>query len=184
MITDKEYHAKVEALYKLIEIDSADSNEVMVNKMNKWPILVQARYITETDLQEKQMPILESCMKMPMNSPEDIKAVIERLVTLKDGNWLSETDFEAKKRELSKKIDAIPDYETRIKIYVSLPAMGFITEDEYEEQKQRCIAEIFSPYSGMDEFKKRVNNLLTLHKAGMLTEEEFVSYKTKLMSDL
>ena len=36
----------------------------------------------------------------------------------------------------------------------------------------------------MDEFKKRVNNLLTLHKAGMLTEEEFVSYKTKLMSDL
>ena len=62
--------------------------------------------------------------------------------------------------------------------------MGFITEDEYEEQKQRCIAEIFSQYSGMDEFKKRVNNLLTLHKAGMLTEEEFVSYKTKLMSDL
>ena len=62
--------------------------------------------------------------------------------------------------------------------------MEDITEDEYEEQKQRCIAEIFSPYSGMDEFKKRVNNLLTLHKAGMLTEEEFVSYKTKLMSDL
>ncbi len=184
MITDKEYREKVESLYKLIEIDSADPNEVMVSKMNKWPILVQARYITEADLQEKQMPLLESCMKMPMNSPADIKAVIERLVTLKDGNWLSETDFEAKKRELSARIDAVPDYETRIKIYVALPTMGFVTADEYEAQKQRCIDEIFSTYSGMDEFKKRVNNLLTLHKAGMLTEEEFISYKTKLMSDL
>ena len=62
--------------------------------------------------------------------------------------------------------------------------MGLATEEEYEATKDKCIAEIFSPYSGMNEFKERVNNLLILKEAGMLSEEDFVSYKTKLMADL
>ena len=62
--------------------------------------------------------------------------------------------------------------------------MGLETEAEYQAQKKKCIDAIFAPYTGMDEFKKRVTNLMDLQKAGMLTEAEFNTHKGKLMGSL
>ncbi len=184
MITDAEHKQSIEELYKMIEISETDAPAVMVKKMNKWPVLVQERYITPEELQEKQMPLLESCAKMPVNTSAEVKAVSDRLIALKEGGWMSEFDYVAQKGDVMRRIDMISDYTTRIGIYVALPKIGFATEAEYEATKQKCIDEIFSPYSGMDEFKRRVNDLLILQKAGMLSEADFISYKTKLMSEL
>ena len=123
-------------------------------------------------------------MARSINGPEDVKAIGEDLVALKDGEWLSTAEFETKKKTLLAKVDEIPDFITRISVYVALPKMGLETAAEYEAQKKKCIDDIFAPYSGMDEFKKRVTSLMDLQKAGMLTQQEFDAHKTKLMSSL
>lgn len=184
MITADEHTQMMNGLYSMIDVAPNQSLAKMVDRLNKWPLLAQERIISEAELHKKQSPVIDACMQKALNSPEDVSQVGENLVALKDGKWLSEQEFAAKKRELLAKIDAIPDYVTRITIYVALPKLGLETAQEYDAQKKKCIDEIFAPYSGMDEFKQRVTNLIDLQKAGMLTEDEFVSHKAKLMSSL
>lgn len=184
MMTDAEYKECMDDMFAMIELSEDDSHKVMVNKMLKWPILAQERVITIEELQEKQIPWLQAVTEMPLNTPDDVQRLSDRLLALKEGGWISEEDFALQKGDMVRRIDEIKDYTNRINMYVAMPKMGLATEEEYEETKDKCIAEIFAPYSGMSEFKERVNNLLILQKAGMLSEEDFVSYKTKLMADL
>ena len=65
-----------------------------------------------------------------------------------------------------------------------LPKLGLITEADYENWKQRSLAEILAPCTDMSEFKSKANNLMELQNAGVITEKEFMDYKMKLMSDL
>ena len=128
--------------------------------------------------------MIEAVMMKDITGPADVQEMGENLIALKNGGWLSEADFETKKKALLTKVDNIPNYITRISVYVALPKMGLETMQEYEAQKKKCIDDIFAPYSGMDEFKKRVTNLMDLQKAGMLTEQEFNTHKGKLMGSL
>lgn len=184
MITAQEHTDMMNKLYSMIDVAPDQSLAKMVDRLNKWPLLAQEHIISEAELHKKQAPVIEACLQKTLSSPADVNQVGENLVALKDGKWLTEHEFAEKKKELLAKIDAIPEYVTRVTIYVALPKMGFETEQEYEAQKKKCIDDIFAPYNGMDEFKQRVTNLLDLQKAGMLTEDEFVSHKAKLMSSL
>ena len=184
MMTDEEYKECMDDMFAMIELSEDDSHKTLVSKMLKWPILAQERVITIEELQEKQIPWLQGVTEMPLNTPEDVQKLSDRLLALKEGGWISEEDFALQKGDMVRRIDEIKDYTNRINMYVAMPEMGLATEEEYEATKEKCIAEIFAPYSGMSEFKERVNNLLILQKAGMLTEEDFISYKTKLMADL
>lgn len=184
MLTQAEQNQIMKEMYSMIEVNAKNPLSTMVDRMNKWPLLAKEHIISEADLHKKQSPVIEACMAKPINGPEDVKAIGEDLVALKDGEWLTATEFESKKKSLLSKVDEIADFVTRISIYVALPKMGLETPQEYEAQKKKCIDDIFAPYSGMDEFKKRVTSLMDLQKAGMLTQQEFDSHKTKLMSSL
>ncbi len=184
MITMDEHKQMMNDLYAMIDVVPNKPLGKMVDHMNKWPLLAQEHIISEAELHKKQNPVIEGCMQKAINSPDDVKEIGENLVALKEGKWLSNEEFESRKKGLLAKIDEISDFVTRISIYVALPKMGLETQQEYEAQKKRCIDDIFAPYNGMDEFKSRVTNLLDLQKAGMLTEQEFVSHKAKLMSSL
>lgn len=184
MISADEHKKMIDDLYSMIDIQPDTSLVGASDKLNKWPLLAKEHIISEAELHKKQEPVVNACLHKPLNGPDDVKAVGENLVALRDGQWLTEDEFTAKKAALLTRVDTIPDFVTRISIYVALPSLGLSTVQEYENQKKKCIDAIFAPYSGMDEFKKRVTNLIDLQKAGMLTEEEFVSYKAKLMSSL
>ena len=184
MLTEAEQKDIMNNLYSMIEVSTNRPLSTMVDRMNKWPLLAKERIISEADLRKKQTPVIDGCMQKAINGPEDVKAIGEDLVALKDGEWLTEAEFNAKKKDLLSKVDAIPDFVTKIAVYVALPKMGLETQQEYEAQKKKCIDDIFAPYTGMDEFKRRVTSLMDLQKAGMLTQQEFDAHKTKLMSSL
>lgn len=184
MLTEAEQKDIMNNLYSMIEVPTNRPLSGMVERMNKWPLLAKEHIISEADLRKKQNPVIEACMQKAINGPDDVAAIGEDLVALKDGGWLTEADFESKKKALLGKVDSIPDFITRISVYVALPKMGLETQQEYEAQKKKCIDDIFAPYNGMDEFKRRVTSLMDLQKAGMLTQQEFDAHKTKLMSSL
>ena len=181
MISSAEHDQMMSSMFSMIDVKVGQPLTGMVDKMNKWPLLAREHIISEADLRKKQSPVIDACMMKDIHGPEDVKAIGEDLMALKDGQWLSESEFDAKKKGLLSKVDGIPDFITRISVYVALPKMGLETEAEYQAQKKKCIDAIFAPYSGMDEFKKRVTNLMDLQKAGMLTEQEFNTHKGKLM---
>lgn len=184
MLSTAEHNQIMNDLYSMIDVAANRPLTGMVERMNKWPLLAQEHIISEAELRKKQNPVIEACMAKNITGPEDVKAIGEDLMALKDGQWLTEAEFESKKKGLLSKVDGIADFVTRISVYVALPKMGLETQQEYEAQKKKCIDDIFAPYSGMDEFKKRVTSLMDLQKAGMLTQQEFDSHKTKLMSSL
>ena len=184
MLQESEQKDIMNNLYTMIDVPANRPLTGMVDRMNKWPLLAKEHIISEADLRKKQTPVIDACMAKSINGPDDVKAIGEDLVALRDGEWLTEAEFNAKKKSLLEKVDNIPDFITRISVYVALPKMGLETQQEYEAQKKKCIDDIFAPYSGMDEFKKRVTSLMDLQKAGMLTQQEFDAHKTKLMSNL
>ena len=55
------------------------------------------------------------------------------------------------------------------------------TAEEFETKKQEVIADIFSPYKDMDEFKQKADLLKSISEASIISPEEFESYKEKLM---
>lgn len=184
MISKAEQEQIMKNLYSMIEVKAGQPLTGMVDRMNKWPLLAEEHIISEADLRKKQTPVIDACMNKSITGPDDVKAIGEDLVALKDGKWLTDAEFDEKKKALLAKVDGISDFITRISVYVALPKMGLETQQEYEAQKKKCIDAIFAPYSGMDEFKKRVTNLMDLQKAGMLTEQEFNTHKAKLMGAL
>ncbi len=184
LITDAEYSQRLATMYGMIEINADDETDVLAVKMSKWTMLAQEHIISSNELKEKQRALIAEGLNGSVSSPAELKATVKRLVALRDGEWLSEKDFEVKKQELLRKIDAGSDYSENLKMYQMLAEIGFVSEQDYLNQRQKCIDDIFKPYGSMDEFKVRVNNLLELQKAGIITEEEFSSFKTKLMSEL
>ena len=184
MITEAEQKQMMNNLYAMIEVKAGQPLTGLEDRMNKWPLLAQEHIISEADLRKKQGPVIDAVMMKSIAGPADVQAIGENLIALKNGGWLTNAEFDSKKKELLTKVDNIPDFVTRISVYVALPKMGLETMQEYEAQKKKCIDDIFAPYSGMDEFKKRVTNLMDLQKAGMLTEAEFNTHKGKLMGAL
>ncbi|MCM1534714.1 MAG: hypothetical protein NC126_02180 [Clostridium sp.] len=184
LITGAEYDQRLNDMYGMIEINADDETDVLAVKMSKWSMLAQERIISANDLKEKQKTLIAEGLNGSVSSPEELKATVKRLVALRDGEWLSDRDYEVKKEELLRKINTGSDYSETLKMYRMLAEIGFVSDQDYRNQRQKCIDDIFKPYGSMDEFKVRVNNLLELQKAGIITEEEFASFKTKLMSEL
>lgn len=184
LIEEAGYEEKVKNLLEEIKVTKNDSKESLVNKLKKWPVLAQEKYISEMELATMQNELISSSLDMPWKTPDELKAIISRMGSLKEGECLTGADYEIRRSKLLAEIDAVPEYTTRVAMYRMLPQVGFISETEYESLKQKCIDEIFVSSHSVEEFKVRANNLVELQKVGMLTEDEFNAYKTKLMSEL
>ena len=131
-----------------------------------------------------QNELISSSLDMPWKTVDELKAIISRMGSLKEGECLSEEEYQSRRSRLLAEIDLVEDYTTRVSMYRMLPQVGFISGDEYEALKQKCIDDIFVASHSVEEFKVRANNLVELQKVGMLSEGEFMAYKTKLMSEL
>jgi len=184
MFTADEYAIRVQALVDSIDVHFEDSIATLTKKLNKWPILVQAKLISENEFKKKQAFVIEEFVGAPWSTVDEFKAVVERLMTLKNCEWLSELDFHARKVELLKKVAAVEDYVVKVQLYIALPGIGLISEGDYQLKKQEFIDEIFSPYTSMDDFQLKVKKLMDLEKTGMVSSDEFTNYKMKLMSEL
>ncbi len=184
LIEEDEYESKVSGLVELLEVTKNDSRESLVNKLTKWPLLAQEKYMTAGELKDKQDDLIATYLDVPWKTPDELKAIINRMGALKDGECLSEADYQSRRSTLLQNVDEVEEYTTRIAMYKMLPQVGFITNEEYEALKQKCIDKIFTSSNSVAEFKERANQLVELQKVGMLSTEEFNAYKTKLMSEL
>lgn len=184
MLTQDEYKIKVQSLVGILDVSMSDSVDVLTTKFNKWPVLVEAGLISENEFKSKQQHVIEDFVNAPWSNVPEFKVVVERLMALKTGNWLSELDFHAKKVELLRKVSAVEDYVTKVQLYIALPGIGLISEGDYQVKKEEFIADIFSPYSTMEDFQGKVKKLMDLEKTGMLTTDEYTNYKMKLMDAL
>ena len=131
-----------------------------------------------------QNELISTSLDMPWKTPDELKAIINRMGALKEGECLTGADYDNRRNKLLSEVDMVEDYTTRVAMYRMLPQVGFISDAEYEALKQKCIDDIFVSSHSVEEFKVRANNLVELQKVGMLTEAEFTAYKTKLMSEL
>lgn len=184
VITDADYKKKVTNLFKMIEIKPDEDLSAWAAKLAKWPVLAEERYISQADLRNKQKELVSTCLDTEWDTMEELAAYIDRMIALRDGEWLSMTEFHAKKTELLRKVDSIPTYSAMLQARILLPKVGLITDADYENWKQKIIADIFAPCSDMSQFKGKANNLMELQQAGVITEKEFTEYKMKLMNAL
>lgn len=184
LISEKEYRHTIDAMFEMVEVTSDDPLEHLADKLNKWPVLAQEGFINSADLKQKQKSLVAKYLNPDWSNAAELETLIKKMVALKEGEWITEMDFFGRKEEITRKVESLSDYATRIEIYMMFAETGFVSEKDYEKQKQKCIDDIFKASGSMDEFKVKVNNLLELQKVGMISEEEFVTLKTKLMSEL
>ena len=184
-ISDTEYKKTINKLFKNMEVSPEDPLEEWAAKLEKWPILAEEHYLNLGELRLKQKELCDKCLSIDWEGNlDELTTLIQRMLTLRDCEWLSQTEFYTRKTDLIRKIDSITDYGKKLQARMLLPKLGLITEADYENWKQRSLAEILAPCSDMSEFKSKANNLMELQNAGVITEKEFIDYKMKLMNDL
>ncbi|MGN0425478.1 MAG: hypothetical protein ACI4FY_09195 [Acetatifactor sp.] len=184
-ISDTEYKKTINKLFKNMEVSPDDPLEEWAAKLEKWPILAEEHYLNLGELRLKQKELCDKCLSIDWEGNLDqLTILIQRMLTLRDCEWLSQTEFYTRKTDLIRKIDSITDYSKKLQARMILPKLGLITEADYENWKQRSLAEILAPCADMSEFKSKANNLMELQNAGVITEKEFTDYKMKLMNDL
>ena len=184
-ISDTEYKKTINKLFKNMEVSPEDPLEEWAAKLEKWPILAEEHYLNLGELRLKQKELCDKCLSIDWEGNlDELTTLIQRMLTLRDCEWLSQTEFYTRKTDLIRKIDSITDYGKKLQARMLLPKLGLITEADYENWKQRSLAEILAPCSDMSEFKSKANNLMELQNAGVITEKEFTDYKMKLMNDL
>ena len=184
-ISDTEYKKTINKLFKNMEVSPEDPLEEWAAKLEKWPFLAEEHYLNLGELRLKQKELCDKCLSIDWEGNlDELTTLIQRMLTLRDCEWLSQTEFYTRKTDLIRKIDSITDYGKKLQARMLLPKLGLITEADYENWKQRSLAEILAPCSDMSEFKSKANNLMELQNAGVITEKEFTDYKMKLMNDL
>ena len=184
VITEDGYNQKVEDLLTMLEVSRSDDREDLVNKLKKWPVLVQENYMDATELKTKQSSLVSEFLDVAWETPGELKAVVNKMSDLKEGECLTEEEFQKRREKILKDVDAVDDYTIRITMYKLLPQVGFITTEEFAALKQKCIDNIFENNGSVEDFKVRANNLVELQRVGILTSEELTEYKLKLMSEL
>lgn len=184
LITEKEYKHRMDGMLRMIEVTASEPLEKLVDKLNKWPVLAQEKVISTAELKEKQKDLITNYISADWHTPEELETVARNMIALKQGEWLTDSEYESRREKLLRQVETTADYSTKLKIYMMLRKTNFISENDYLVQKQKCIDVIFKASSSVDEFKVRVNNLIEMQKIGMISEEEFVDFKAKLMSEL
>ena len=150
-------------------------------KLARWPAMVAAGAASEAEFNQKKQAILGEVMSLPAADEDSLKNKIERVVMLKDMTWLDDMGFHGKKVEILKTIIDNPDVVTRMRLLMVARDCKLSTAEEFETKKQEVIADIFSPYKDMDEFKQKADLLKSISEASIISPEEFESYKEKLM---
>ena len=184
MIPATEYESDMRELKDLLSPKSSDSIDALDMKLAKWPAMVKAGCVSESEFKEKQQKLTADIMAMQVYDESTFKSKAERVIKLKDKGWMTELDFHGKKVELLKDVNVVDDFVLRMKYYMVAKTCGLITQDDYDAKKAELIKDVFAPYSDMDEFQKKVNMLMKMNQADIITNEEYSSYKNKLMSDL
>ena len=184
ILTEDEYRAKVQDLIDIIDVSEYDNVPLLKQKLKRWPVLVEARIISDSELKRKQANVSDTFANLPWNTIIDFESVVERLVALKECEWMSEADFNGRKKVLVTKVDKIEDYTTKLEFYMQLPRIGLLTEAEFNQVKQRFVEEIFSSYETMEEFQAKAKRLMDMNKVGIISEDEYNNYKIRLMSEV
>ena len=110
-----------------------------------------------------QLCYIDAFTNAPWNDVPSFTVVVERLMALKDCEWLSELDFHSKKVELLRKVANVEDYVTKVQLYLALPQIGLISQGDFEVKKQEFVDEIFAPGNGStEEFQTKVKKLMDL----------------------
>ena len=159
----------------------ADPMDLLNMKLARWPAMVAAGAASEAEFNQKKQAILGEVMSLPAADENMLKNKIERVVMLKDMTWLDDMGFHGKKVEILKTIIDNPDVVTRMRLLMVARDCKLSTAEEFETKKQEVIADIFSPYTDMDEFKQKADLLKSISEAAIISPEEFESYKEKLM---
>ncbi len=150
-------------------------------KLARWPAMVAAGAASEAEFNQKKQAILSEVMSLPASDEDSLRNKIERVVMLKDMTWLDDMGFHGKKVEILKTIIDNTDVVTRMRLLMVARDCKLSTAEEFETKKQEVIADIFSPYKDMDEFKQKADLLKSISEAAIISPEEFESYKEKLM---
>ena len=183
LITEKEYRQKLEYIYSMISIEDSKDPSELPDKLSKWCVLAEEGFISEDELKKKQAALTDGFVN-DWQDVDGLRDAIKKMLILKRGKWLSETDYLYEKEDILKKIAGFDDSIERLKFYEMMCEEGFVDEAEYQKQKQQMVDDIFKPHASMAEFKEKVNRLMEYEKNGVISEAEFAEYKEKLMSEL
>ncbi len=184
IVPAEEFEADKTELKKVLDPSATDSLELLDMKLSRWPAMVAAGAASDAEFKDKQQKYVGEVMSIPSSDEKHYKDKVDRVIQLKNRLWLNEMDFHGKKVEILKEVSGIQDFILRTKLYMASRDCGLIEPDEYQQKEDALIADIFAPYSSMEEFQEKVGMLMKLNEAGIISSEKFENLKSKLMSDL
>ena len=181
LVPKEECANDISQLKEILTPSVSDPMDLLNMKLARWPAMVAAGAASAAEFNQKKQAILGEVMSLPAADEDSLKNKIERVVMLKDMTWLDDMGFHGKKVEILKTIIDNPDVVTRMRLLMVARDCKLSTAEEFETKKQEVIADIFSPYKDMDEFKQKADLLKSISEASIISPDEFESYKEKLM---
>jgi hypothetical protein len=170
---------------KSVQYSSSDTEEMTLEKINKWPILKDCEIISEAQY-EQFIKLVSDDTKIRMNeSLPVLEHKLQRLTTLSQTFLFTPEEFAAKKQELVEEMTAL-DYSSEAKMksqiacIVTLRKCGWISESEYQTKK----TEIVHSLEGNDDIVERLQSFRVLTNINFLTEDEYKGFEKNVIDDI
>ena len=185
ILSDEEYENICSNITRSVQYSSSDTEEMTVDKINKWPILKDCEIISEAQY-EQFIKLVSDDTKIRMNeSLPVLEHKLMRLTTISNTFLFTPEEFAAKKQELVTEMTTL-DYSSEAKIksqiacIVTLRKCEWISDLEYQAKKN----EICSSIEADEDIVNRLQQLNMLTTISFLTPEEYKGYEQKVIDDI
>ncbi|MBP3205579.1 MAG: hypothetical protein J6M66_09200 [Lachnospiraceae bacterium] len=185
ILTDDEYSTICSDITRSVQYSSSDTEEMTVDKINKWPILKECEIISEAQYEQFIRQVSDDT-KIRMNeSLPVLEHKLMRLTTISQTFLFTPEEFAVKKQELVNEMTTI-DYSSEAKIksqiscIVTLQRCGWINDAEFQAKKN----EIVQTMEAEEDIVSRLQKLGSLTTIGFLSEAEYKGFEQKVIDDI
>ena len=185
ILTDDEYEKICSDITRSVQYSSSDTEEMTIDKINKWPILKECEIISEAQYEQFIRQVSDDT-KIRMNeSLPVLEHKLMRLTTISQTFLFTPEEFAAKKQELVAQMTTV-DYsseaqvKSQISCIVTLHRCGWINDAEFQAKK----AEIVQTIEAEEDIVSRLQKLGMLTTIGFLSDAEYKGFEQKVIDDI
>ena len=185
ILTDDEYEKICSDITRSVQYSSSDTEEMTIDKINKWPILKECEIISEAQYEQFIRQVSDDT-KIRMNeSLPVLEHKLMRLTTISQTFLFTPEEFAAKKQELVAQMTTV-DYsseaqvKSQISCIVTLHRCGWINDAEFQAKK----TEIVQTIEAEEDIVSRLQKLGMLTTIGFLSDAEYKGFEQKVIDDI
>ncbi|MCR4651131.1 MAG: hypothetical protein K5662_05195 [Lachnospiraceae bacterium] len=185
ILSSEEYDKICDDITESVQYVTTDSEETIINKIEKWPILKECEIISEAQYEQFLKLITEDTKFSPGDSIPVLEHKLVRMMTLSKTFIYIDDEFERHKNDIVSEMTSF-DFTNEARLRSQIEKMmllrkcAWMSESEYAAKK----AEVLRSIESNTDMVARMQLLGLLTEIKFIGKSDYDSYKSKLVNEI